>query len=420
MNKELHDALEYLEHERGIDRETLLALMEESLRSALNKVTPLKRGLSAVIDRKTLEYICTARPIVVEEVEEPAEEISLAEAKKRFPEAKVGDELEWQFDSAVFGRIAAQNARQVIMQGVHQAQRRNQCGHYAEQMMQLISGEVKRIDREGIVIAFAEAEGILPKDERIPGENFEIGDIVTVLLTDVNPDKSGPALTLSRRHPDFVRRLFEREVTEISTGLVTIKGIARDAGFRSKIAVQSNEPRIDAMGACVGMRGSRVRSIVRELGGEKVDIIEYSDDLRVYIANALKPARLNSIAVNEEKKTVIVHAELDQFSLALGKKGQNVRLASRLTGWHIDLVKDEVQEAPADDYDSQLKRAIDAVSALDGITAEEAETLVKNGFVNVEGILAAEEYIDDIANLPGFNQERAIAVIEAARVALGK
>ncbi|MBO4513225.1 MAG: transcription termination factor NusA [Victivallales bacterium] len=418
MNKELLDGLTYLEHERGIDRESLITLLEESMLDVLKNSTPFKRELTVSIDRKTCEISSYAKLIVADPVEDPSGEISLAAAQKRFPQAKVGDEVTWTFDDGTFGRIAAQTVRTKMIQKLRTEERRSQCGQYKDQVGQLIHGEVKHISKDGVTISFNSVDGYLPREERIPGENFEIGELVTVLLTDVDPERSGPALTVSRRHPDFVRRLFEREVTEISNGTVEIRGLAREAGFRTKIAVSSNEPRIDPMGACVGVRGSRVRNIVHELGGEKVDIIEYSDDIATYIANALKPARLNEVKVNQAKKEVVVNVDEDQLSLAIGKKGQNTRLATRLTGWRIEIIKIRHEEAPANDMASMMKRAIDVVSSLEGVSQAEAETLVSNGFVSLEDIVAAEEYIDAMATLPGFDLQRAKEIIAAAKDAM--
>ena len=261
-------------------------------------------------------------------------------------------------------------------------------------------------------------EGVLRREDRIPGENFETGDMVVALLTEINPDKVGARpMTISRSVPECVAKLFEREVTEISDGLVTIKAVARDPGYRTKIAVYSNEPRIDSVGACVGMRGNRVRNVVRELGGEKVDIIEWSPDLKTFVTNALKPAKLQSISINEDTKTVTVVVPEDQLSLSIGKKGQNARLASRLTGWRLDIVKEDAPEVEADDYESRVRRAIEKIGAVEGIGLEAAETLVRNGFASLEGIVAVVD-IEDIASLPGFDHARAEQVVAAAKAAL--
>ena len=418
MNKDLLDGLIYLEHERGIERESLIKLLEESMLEVLERSTEYRRELTVSIDRKTYEVSSFAKLIVADPVLDPSAEISPDTAHKRFPNAKVGDEVTWTFDENTFGRIAAQTVRQKMIQRLRNEERRSQCGQYSDQLRQLIHGEIKHISKDGVIIAFNGVDGYLPREERIPGENFEIGELVTVLLTDVDPDRNGPALTVSRRDPDFVRRLFEREVTEISNGTVEIRGLAREAGFRTKIAVSSNEPRIDPMGACVGVRGSRVRNIVHELGGEKVDIIEYSDDIATYISNALKPARLNDIRVNQAKKEVVIDVDEDQLSLAIGKKGQNTRLATRLTGWHIEIIKIKHEDVPANDMASMMKRAVDVVSSLEGVAQDEAETLVSNGFVSLEDIVAAEDYIDAMATLPGFDLARAKKVIEAAKSAL--
>lgn len=420
MNKELLDSLSFLEHERGIDRESLLSLLEESLMTAAKKATRYTREVSVKIDRTTCDYKCIAKLFVADPVTNPDEEISLEEAVKRYPDAVVGSEVEWEVTPDNFGRIAAQTAKQVIFQRLRQAEKRNICDMYTDQLMQLINGEVRRLDREGVVISFGAAEGLLRREDRIPGENFEVGDLVTALLVEINSDKPGPSLYVSRSHPDFVTRLFEREVTEISDNLVTIKSVAREAGYRSKIAVASSEERIDPVGACVGMRGTRVRTIVRELGGEKVDIIEWSADVPTFVTNALKPAKLLSIKVNEAAHSVRIEVAEDQLSLSIGKKGQNARLASRLTGWKIDIVKVAAPAASEDDFDSRVRKAIETIGAVEGIGMEAAEVLVKNGFASLEGISAPVVDIEDIAKLPGFDNARAVAVIEAAKAALNR
>lgn len=422
MDREILDSLSMLEHERGIDRESLLTLLEESLLTAAKKAVQYTRDVSVKIDRTTCEYKCMAKLFVVERVTNPEEEISLRMARKRLPDVKVGDEVEWEVTPRDFGRIAAQTAKQIMVQRLRQAEKKNICDMFKGQLNQLVSGDVRRIDREGIVINFGNsegaAEGLLRREDKIPGENFEVGDLVTALLVEINADKPGPSLYVSRAAPDFVRHLFEREVTEIADGLVTIKAVSREPGYRSKIAVASSEPRVDPVGACVGMRGTRVRTIVRELGGEKVDIIEWSADVATFVTNALKPAKLQSIEVNEATHSVKVEVPEDQLSLSIGKKGQNARLASRLTGWKIDITK--AVEAPApetDDFETCVRKAIAMIGAVDGIGAEAAEVLVRNGFASLEGI-AEPGAQDVIAKLPGFNAERAASVIEAAKSAL--
>ncbi|MBR0459191.1 MAG: transcription termination/antitermination protein NusA [Victivallales bacterium] len=425
MNSDLRDGLSYIESERGIDRESLLQLLEDSLRSAAAKAARRYDDVSVQIDRKTFDIRCIAKlkAVVKDHIDEDSfgSEIRLEDAQKRYPERdyKEGDIVDWEVTPESFGRIAAQTTKNILLQRLRQAEKKNICEQFKDQLGQLISGDVRRMERDGVVINFGSADGLLRREDRIPGETYEVGDMVTALLIDINEDKSGPSLLVSRSSPDFVRRLFEREVTEIADGLVKIMAVSREAGYRSKIAVMSTEQRVDPVGACVGLRGSRVRVIVRELNGEKVDIIEWSPDITTFITNALKPAKLMSIAVDEATHTVKVTVAEDQLSLSIGKKGQNARLASRLTGWKIDIEKFSNAEPTQEEaFQAQLRKAIDSIAPLAGIGEEAAEVLVRNGFASVEGI--AEVDVEDIAKLPGFDHERAVAVIAAAKNTLGQ
>ncbi|MBQ7649871.1 MAG: transcription termination factor NusA [Victivallales bacterium] len=430
MNKELKSQLDTMEHEYGIDKETLITLFEEAMEQTARKCPKYSHEVCIRIDRTSYEIKCTAKLFVVEKIENEADEITLDEVHERFPEADLGDEIEWEFPLTTFGRIAIQTAQGQFRQRIRSLQKRRVCEQFQGQIGQLVTGEVRRIDREGIVIGFqlcsqarsgmsdnaphVDDEGLLPKKNKIPGENFEEGDLVTALLLEADPERQGAAIVVSRTDPDFVRRLFEREVTEISEGIIEIKSVARDAGYRCKIAVQSHEPRVDSVGACVGQRGSRVRTIVHELRGEKVDIIEWSPDIATYVTNALKPSAIKSIEVKPEVKTVKVEVPEDQLSLAIGKRGQNAKLASQLTGWRIDIIK--TAAAPAEDsFETSRRKAIDTIAALEGIGDEAATKLVDNGF-NLE--LIAESEPADVAKLIGCENERAEAVIKAAKASL--
>ncbi|HPY91238.1 MAG TPA: transcription termination factor NusA [Lentisphaeria bacterium] len=345
--------------------------------------------------------------------------------EERYCEAQPGDEISWEVTPKDFGRIAAQNAKQVIMQRLRQVEKYNICEMFQEQLNQLVTGIVKRVDYGEVLVSFSApdgsgnmAEGAIRREDRIPGEEYDEGDMITALLTEINADKPGPSLYVSRSHPDLVTRLFEREVSEIAEKLVEIKAVAREPGFRSKIAVASTEQRVDPVGACVGQRGIRVRTVVRELGGEKVDIILWDPDVATFVANALKPARLSKIDIDEERHTVRVEVPEDQLSLSIGKKGQNARLASKLTGWRIDIQpaatpEDDRQE----DFEERVRRAIEAMAKIEDIGPEAAKILVQSGINSLEGIIAAEAA--SISALPGMDAERAAAIIAAARAALG-
>ncbi|MBO4345211.1 MAG: transcription termination factor NusA [Victivallales bacterium] len=430
MNRELKSQLDTMELEYGIDKETLITLFEEAMVQTAKKCPKYSHEVSIKIDRSSYEIKCSAKLCVVEKIENEADEITLDEVHERFPEADLGDWVEWEFPMSLFGRIAIQSAQQQFRQRIRGMQKRRVCEQFQGQIGQLVTGEVRRIDREGIIIGFqlssqsrsgmndssahVDDEGILPKKFKIPGENFEEGDLVTALLLEADSERQGPAIVVSRTDPDFVRRLFEREVTEISEGIIEIKAVARDAGYRCKIAVQSHEPRVDSVGACVGQRGSRVRTIVHELKGEKVDIIEWSPDIATFVTNALKPSAIKSIEVKPEVKTVKVEVPEDQLSLAIGKRGQNAKLATQLTGWRIDIIK--TAAAPEEDsFEASRRKAIESIANLEGIGNDAATTLVSNGY-NLELIAEAEPA--DIAGLIGCDNARAEAVINAAKSAL--
>ncbi|NLF18552.1 MAG: transcription termination/antitermination protein NusA [Lentisphaerae bacterium] len=415
MNSELMVVLEYLEHERGIDRETLIQLVEESLTAAARKSATSDHGVTVRIDRMTGDIRTWAHLKVVEAVSDPETEVALEEVRQRQPEAKLGDEVEWEVVLEDLGRIAAQTAKQAITFRLRQAEKKGICEDFQEQLHQLVTGVVRRVERGDVFIDFSRAEGVMKYAERIPGEDYQTGDHITALLVEINAERPGPSLFVSRAHPDMVCRLFEREVTEIAESLVKIRAVAREAGYRTKIAVTSSDPRIDPVGACVGLRGNRVKTVVRELGGEKVDIIRWDEDVRVFVANALQPAKLSTVTVDEAGKCVHVVVPEDQLSLAIGRKGQNARLAHKLTGWRIDINR-HVEEARVQ-FEDKIQHAIEALARIDGIGTDAAPILVRNGFLSLEGILAAE--VGDIAALETIGPDRAAEILAAARRELG-
>ena len=415
MNSELMVVLEYLEHERGIDRETLIELVEESLTAAARKSVATGHEVKVRIDRMTGDIQAWAQAKVVETVAAPELEIGLEAARQHRPDANLGETVEWEVTPDGFGRIAAQTAKQAIMFRLRQAEKKGICEDFQEQLNQLITGVVRRVERGDVFIDFSRAEGVMKYAERIPGEDYQTGDHITALLVEINADRPGPSLYVSRAHPDMVCRLFEREVTEIADGLVKTRAVAREAGYRTKIAVASSDPRIDPVGACVGLRGNRVKTVVRELGGEKVDIIRWDPDIRIFVANALQPAKLSTVTVDEPTKSVHVVVPEDQLSLAIGRKGQNARLAHKLTGWRIDINK-HVEEARMQ-FEDKIQHAIEALARIEGIGQDVAPVLVRNGFLSLEGILAAE--VGDIAALENVGPERAAEILAAAKRELG-
>lgn len=388
MNNELVAILNYMEKERGIDREILVEAVEFALQSALRKASPHEHGLRINIDRKTCDIKAYAIATVAEGPQFGPDEISLEDAHKINPNASIDDVVEREVSTANLGRIAAQTAKQAIAQRIRQAEREMVFDEYKDRTGDIVNGAVRQFNRSDIIIDLGRAEACLPARERVPTEEYQVGDRVRAYVVSVQNNPNGPAITLSRSHPDFVRRLFELEVSEIADGVVTIKGIAREPGYRTKIAVASTDDKVDPVGACVGMRGMRVKNIVRELAGEKIDIVRWSPDVKTYVTNALSPAKLSKVEImdDEGQHMISVVADPDQLSLAIGKRGQNVRLTAKLVGWKIDIHKDE----SAISFEEKVSKAIEDLAAVPGISPEMAKQLVGAGFLSIEGILAAE------------------------------
>ena len=413
MNNELLAVFEYMERERKLDRETLAQLVESSLQVAGRKSIGRVRDLRVVIDRKTLEIKAFASIQVVDFVRNRDEEMSLDDAQTKFPgkNLKLGDLIEIEVTPRNFGRIAAQTAKQAIIQKLRMAEKDKVYAAYKDHIGAIVTGTVRRFDRSDVFIDLGDAEGVMPGKERVPSEEYQVGDRIRFLLLDLDAQAQGTQLTLSRANPDFIKKLFELEVSEIADGTVEIKGIAREAGFRTKIAVHSNDEKVDPVGACVGLRGQRVKNIVRELSGEKVDIVKFSTDIKTFVTNSLAPAKLLRLEVDEIENAVKVIVEADQLSLAIGKKGQNARLTAKLTGWKVDIQKDEGDIS----FEEKISRATDQLAAVEGIGREHAEKLVASGFLTLEGILAAE--IQDLVDVEGFDADVAQQVRSAAEAA---
>jgi N utilization substance protein A len=402
-----------MERERKLDRETLAELVESALQVAGRKSIGRVRDLRVAIDRKTLEIKAFASIQVVDFVRNRDEEMSLDDAQAKFPgkNLKLGDLIEIEVTPRNFGRIAAQTAKQAIIQKLRMAEKDKVYGIYKDHVGDIVTGTVRRFDRSDVFIDLGDAEGVMPGKERVPSEEYQIGDRIRFLLLNLDAQAQGTQLTLSRANPDFIKKLFELEVSEIADGTVEIKGIAREAGFRTKIAVHSNDEKVDPVGACVGLRGQRVKNIVRELSGEKVDIVKRSTDIKTFVTNSLAPAKLLRLEVEELDNTVKVIVESDQLSLAIGKKGQNARLTAKLTGWKVDIQKDEGDIT----FEEKIARATDQLAAVEGIGREHAEKLVAAGFLTLEGILAAE--ITDLVDVEGFDADVAQQVRAAAEAA---
>jgi N utilization substance protein A len=298
------------------------------------------------------------------------------------------------------------------MQRLRQAEKEQVCEEFSDRMLDLVSGVVVRVERGEVYVDLMRAEAVMTYNERIPGEEYQPGDHFTGVLLRVNADQPGPSLYLSRSNPALVSRLFEREVSEISEGLVEIKAVAREPGYRSKVAVHSKDSSVDPVGACVGLRGTRVKTIVRELGGEKVDIIRWDENIKTFVANALQPAKLAHVTIDEENHEVHIDAPEDQLSLAIGKKGQNARLAAKLTGWRVDIRKLTTPEEA--EFESKVQNAIKSlVEQLPMLSAEDAKGLVSSGFLSVEGLVEADA--SDLTGIENIDEDRAQEILAAAR-----
>ena len=410
MEGELLAVLNYLETERGIDRDRLLAIVEEAMVVAAKKSDGPSEELTVKVDPDTGAINAVATITVVETVEDPGSEISQEVAKTLYPDCELGDPIEWEVKVSEFGRVAAQTYRQALTSRLRQEEKQIACEEFQDLVGGLISGMVKNYNRGDLVIEFGKVDGIMMRNDRVASEDYVIGDHITVYLKEIDEERAGANLVVSRRDPRFVELLFEREVDEIKEGMIEMKGIARDAGFRSKIAVHTTSSEIDPIGSCVGMRGSRVKAIVRELGGEKVDIVNWSADLKTFVANAMQPAELKSIIINEEEHQVNVVAREDQYSLAIGKKGQNARLASKLVGWPINIEKED-KEAIFGDFEEQLKKTVAELTKIDRVTEEIARSLVNTGFLSVAGLKAAT--LADLIDVEGIDEETANAIISS-------
>ena len=414
MNQELHAVLDYMERERGIERSKLFEVLESMMLSAAKKSPQAPKDLTITIDRKTCDIKALAKVSVVERVTIPQDQIALDKAQKVKPGARIGEVLEIAVDPKQFGRIAAQIGKQNFIQNIRRVEKDKVFEEYKDKGGTIVSGVVRRFERSDVIVDLGRAEARLPSKERVPTEEYQIGDRIRALIMTVDNQSGGAEIVLSRAHPDFVRRLFELEVSEIADHTVEIRSIAREPGFRTKLAVASKDSKVDPVGACVGMKGIRVKNIVRELSGEKIDIVRWSDDVKLFVANALSPARLLRIDIDDLGHGVNVVVDPDQLSLAIGKKGQNARLTAKLTGWKVDIHKDET----AIGFEEKVQMAIAEMAKVEGIGEERARKLVESGFLTLEGVLAAE--IGDLEAIDGFDNAAATEIRAAAEKAFEK
>ena len=406
MIQDLKRLIEQVSRDKGIEREVLIATLEEAMRSAARKKFGHDLDLEVAYNDEFGEIEAFQFKEVVAKVEDPGLEISLDEGRKLDPECEIGDSLGIKLDTDAFGRIAAQSAKQVIIQKMKDAEREMIFEDYKDRRAEIINGIVQRLDKGGITVNLGRAEAVIPYREQVPRETYRRGDRIRALVLEVNREARGPQIILSRTHPDFLIKLFTLEVPEIAEGIVTIMGAAREPGSRAKIAVTSKDPDIDPVGACVGMKGSRVQSVVQELRGEKIDIIEYNPDSARYVCNGLAPAVISKVVIDQANRLMEVVVPDDQLSLAIGKRGQNVRLASKLTEWRID-VKSESK------YQKSLKEGYESLLALPGVGDATADTLYEAGFSSA-GELASGS-VEELVTIPGISQQKAAKFIDAAK-----
>jgi len=412
MNAEFIAMLEYLEKEKGIKRDVLIEAVQNALLSAAKKSVEAGRNLEVVMDPKTGEIRARAQLTVVEKVDNKHDEIALSKAKAVKPDVALGEEVCVDVTPRDLGRIGAQTARQAIMQRIRQAEKQMIYDEFRDRAGEIVSGIVRRFERQDVVIDLGKFEAVMPNRERVQTEDYAIGDRVRAYVVAVENTTRGPEIILSRSHPNFVRRLFETEVAEIADRTVEIKAIAREAGYRTKVAVFSGNEKVDPVGACVGMKGARVKNIVRELNNEKVDIIRWSSDVKELVIEALKPAKLKNLTLHEAKKTVEVRVDADQLSLAIGKRGQNARLTARLSGWEINIEEDtSAKEAFNASVSGAARQLIDSL----GINEEVAQKLVAVGMNSAE--VVSDVSAQDVVDATGLELAAAEEIVNKARSA---
>ena len=409
MNADFLAVLEFWEREKGINRNTLVSAVEEALVSAAKKAIGPARELRVAIDPKNGDIKAFAKLIVSEKVLSKHDQVSVPEARRLKPDAQLGEELEVEVTPANFGRIASQYAKQALMQQIRRAEKELIFKEFKDRVGDIVSGTVRRFDRSDVIVDLGKYEALLPNRERVPTEEYQIGERIRCFVKAVEQGPHGPEIILSRGDPNFVLKLFRLEVSEISDGTIEVKGIAREPGFRTKLAVWTRDGKVDPVGACVGLRGQRVKNIVRELNNEKVDIIRWDPNVKVFIANALNPAKIKTFEIDDARKRVKVTVSEDQLSLAIGKRGQNARLTSKLTGWQVDIETEHV--APVG-FEEKMAQAVQALAGIPGIGPENAEVLVRNGLTTLEALLQAE--VSDVAEIPQVG-EQAAAILQAAR-----
>jgi transcription termination/antitermination protein NusA len=416
MSSSIAQNIEALCQEQGIDRDLVIEAMKEAVRAAAKK--QFRSGEDIQVDWNAETGIeLSASKVVVDEVENPATELSIVEARELAgDEVELGDALLLPLPMEELGRIAAQTAKQILFQKVRDAVRSNVYEQYIDKIGDLVNGYVKRFERGNIIVDLGNLEAILPRSQQSRGEQWNQGERIRVVINNVSKESKGPQVEVSRTSPELLLRLFEMEVPEIYDGTVVIKSAVREPGERAKIAVMSNERDVDPVGACVGMKGSRVQAIIRELRGEKIDIIEWSDEPSVFAANALSPAKVNQVRITDiENRQMEVIVNEDQLSLAIGKRGQNVRLATKLVGWNIDIRSEEEIKREVTEQMGALIASGEAVplSVIEGVTAQQAEALAEHGINDIDAL--AQTSVDDLVEFLDLSLDEAEVILSAAQ-----
>jgi len=421
MNKELMYVIGQMANEKGIDKEVLFEAVESALLSASKKTMGLADNVRMELDRHTGALRVFARKKVVESAADRKLEISLEEARGLNGEAQLDDELEMELPPQEFGRIAAQTAKQVILQRVRDAERDAVYAEFIDKEGKIIRGVVHRIEKRNVIVELGKAEAIITEREQLPGERYNPGDRIRAYVLEVKKTAKGPQVLLSRTHPGFLVRLFESEIPEIAEGIVQVKGAAREPGERAKVAVSSTKRDVDPIGACVGLRGTRIQVISRELRGEKIDIVEWSPEAATFVARALSPAKVSSVTVSElegteeegEQRTVLVTVPDNQLSLAIGKKGQNARLAAKLTGFRVDIKSEGEVEEERRQEEEELAEGRLVLAELPGIGPQLVEKLVAAGLFSPARIVRAGQ--EALEAVPGVGEKKAATILEAAQ-----
>jgi N utilization substance protein A len=413
---ELLQIADAVAREKSIERTIVITAMEDAIAKAARSRYGAETDVHAEINPKSGELRLARHLLVVETVENPANQISLEEARRRHnPAAQVGDSIAEPLPPLEYGRIAAQSAKQVIVQKVREAERDRQYQEYKDRIGDIVNGVVKRVEYGNVVVDLGRGEAIVRRDEMLPRETMRNGDRVRAFIYDVRREPRGPQIFLSRTHPQFMAKLFAQEVPEIYDGIVEVKAVARDPGSRAKIAVISRDSSVDPVGACVGMRGSRVQAVVNELQGEKIDIIPWSQDIATFVVNALAPAEVAKVVLDEDRERIEVVVPDAQLSLAIGRRGQNVRLASQLTGWDIDiLTEQEESERRQAEFQNRTKIFMEALDVDEVV----GQLLASEGFASIEDLAVVDE--KEISSIEGFDEETAQELQNRARDYLGR